>query len=334
MIYNISSFFNNPVRIASFLVKITFQAIISSKNYITVNGSKTIWNQDVGVIKEKISECIQLKDNYIAAYYKTRDTEMQGEIHKFEFSEQYIFGNLVAFCGRLSKIVDMFEKIRIFNNLYANRLEDLLPEEALLKDKLAFETSIQILKQREYDFLDFRDKSFDSDLEDFQRKVGVMTQTLRTKLEKAYHNIWDTHHGFQYLRRFEILAPLLEIKSIENKHKKMLSTFRNEMETIARIFKRYKKYPPVPRNYPDESGSIFWVRSLLAHLQQHISLLEREKALNKRKEYQILIKQFNDLGVNLMRFECDVEDSLKAMIIYRMVIVKVQQYLTKLNHCI
>ena len=311
MIYNISSFFNNPVRIASFLVKITFQAIISSRNYITVNGTKSIWNQDVDVIKEKISECIELKDNYIAAYVKTRDSEMKGEIHKFEFSQQYIFGNLVAFSARLSKIVEMFEKIRVFQELFESRLEDLLPEEAILKDKLAFETSIQILKQREYDFLDFRDRSFDSDLEDFQRKIAALTQTLRGKLEKTYQNIWSSHHGFQYLRRFEILAPLLEIKDIDSKHKKMLATFRHEMDVIAKIYKKYKNNPPIPRNYPEESGNIYWVRSLLAHLRQYIDLLEKEKALMKRTEYSKLIKQFNEVGVNLMKFECEVEDSLK-----------------------
>ena len=38
MIYNISAFYNNSVRVASLLVKITYQAIISCKSYITDNG--------------------------------------------------------------------------------------------------------------------------------------------------------------------------------------------------------------------------------------------------------------------------------------------------------
>ena len=318
LIYNVSSFFNNSVRIASFLVKITFQAIISSKNYITINGTKNIWNQDVKVIQDKIYECMELKNNYLAAYKKTRDGKMHGEIHKFEFSQQYIFGNFESFCARLTRILNMFEKIRVFTQLFENRLEDLLPEEVLLKDKLSFENSVQILKQREYDTLDFRDKRFDSDLDDFNKKVSHITQTLRTKLEKEYSNIWDTHHGFQYLKRFETLAPLLEIKDIEAKHKRMLATFKSEMDNIAKVFKRYKNNPPIPRNYPEESGGIYWVRSLLSHLRQYIVLLEKEKNLTKRKEYNKLIQQFNDLGVNLMKFECQIEDSLKNVKIRRL----------------
>ena len=38
MIHNVSSFYNNSVRVASLLVKITYQAIITCKSYITDDG--------------------------------------------------------------------------------------------------------------------------------------------------------------------------------------------------------------------------------------------------------------------------------------------------------
>ena len=49
MIYNISAFYNNSVRVASLLVKITYQAIISCKSYITDNGK--VWKDFVGFLK-------------------------------------------------------------------------------------------------------------------------------------------------------------------------------------------------------------------------------------------------------------------------------------------
>ena len=82
MIYNISAFYNNSVRVASLLVKITYQAIISCKSYITDNGKvltdsvgtvffrifsflqHSIWNQDLERVQEKLRQCIMLKDNY------------------------------------------------------------------------------------------------------------------------------------------------------------------------------------------------------------------------------------------------------------------------------
>ena len=82
MIYNISAFYNNSVRVASLLVKITYQAIISCKSFITDNGKvlidsvrtiffttfsflqHSIWNQDLERVQEKLRQCIMLKDNY------------------------------------------------------------------------------------------------------------------------------------------------------------------------------------------------------------------------------------------------------------------------------
>lgn len=40
--------------------------------------------------------------------------------------------------------------------------------------------------------------------------------------------------------------------------------------------------------------------------------------MTKRKEYNKLIQQYNDLGVNLMKFECEIEDSLKIVKIRRL----------------
>ena len=311
MIYNVSSFFNNSVRVASFLVKITFQAIISSKKYILVNGTKTIWNQPIELVEKKIKECIQLNKNYRAAYLKVKDMELKGEVRKFEFSQQYIFGNFDSFCGRLNNLLTMFYKIKTFTGLFETKLETLLSDDVLLKDRLSFETLVSTLKQREYDFLDFRNKKFDADFDDFNKRIQFLTTTLKTKLEKTYKGIWDTPHAFQYLKRFEKLANLLEIDDIERKQGRMISTFKAEMDLVSKIFKKYKNNPPLPRNYPDESGSIFWVRSLLSHLKQYIDQFEKEKSLKKRPEYRKLVKQYNETGVTLMRYELEIEEGHK-----------------------
>ena len=311
MIYNISSFYNNSVRVASFLVKITYQAIISSKKYITVDGSMTIWNQPMDFVEKKIQECIDLNTYYRAAYIKCKNTEMKGEIRKFNFSQQYIFGVFDSFCGRLKNLQTMFYKIKVFTELFESKMESLLSEEVLINDRLSFEAVVNTLKLREYDFLDFRNKKFDVDFLDFNRKTEMLTQTLKTKLEKTYKNIWDTPHAFQYLKRFEKLASLLDIDDIETKHKRILSTFKSELDLVTKLFKKQQNNPPVPRNYPDESGKIYWVRSLVNHLKQYIDHFETEGSLKRRPEYRKLVKQYNDVGVTLMKFECEIEEGHK-----------------------
>ena len=45
MIFDVSTFYNSPERVASLIVKITNQVIRSCKRYITENGNLTIWAQ-------------------------------------------------------------------------------------------------------------------------------------------------------------------------------------------------------------------------------------------------------------------------------------------------
>ena len=60
MIYNISTFYNSPERVASLLVKITNVVIQSCRRYITDNGIANIWDQDPELIEKKLTACIKL----------------------------------------------------------------------------------------------------------------------------------------------------------------------------------------------------------------------------------------------------------------------------------
>ena len=56
-----------------------------------------------------------------------------------DFSQQYIFGVFESFCKRLKDLLDMFDNIRTFGQLFSTKLESLLAEEILVNDRIAFE---------------------------------------------------------------------------------------------------------------------------------------------------------------------------------------------------
>ena len=311
MIFNCSSFFNNSVCVASLLVKITNQIIISCKRYITAGGRVTIWNQNIEDVERKLKECIALNEYYINVYHKVKagDDNRAGRI--FHFSEKYIFGKFDSFCNRLKNLLTMFKQIQLFTGLFRNRMEALLSEEAVEDDKRSFEAVVSILKLRDYNFLDYRNTKFDIDFVDFNKKIHNLTERVKRKLEDTYDDIWDTPHSFQYLARFEKLSMKLPIGGMDYKYKRMIMTFKNEMDRIRKFFERRKNRPPLPRNYPLTSGKIQWVRSLLNHLKRFIDHFERTHSLNSRKEYRKLVKQYNETGVILMKYEVFTEQNKK-----------------------
>lgn len=50
----------------------------------------------------------------------------------FQFSENYVFGKFDTFCGRLGKILAMFDLIDDYSNLFLRRMEGLLLGECKL----------------------------------------------------------------------------------------------------------------------------------------------------------------------------------------------------------
>ena len=311
MIYNVSTFYNSSERVASLLVKITNQVICSCKRYITESGRMTIWNQDREVIEQKLTECVKLNEQYRDAYHKIKNRKVGREAKEFSFSEKYIFGRFDSFCVRLKNLLCMFRKISLYTGLFQNRMEALLPEESVDEDKKSFDAAVRILTLKDYDYLDFRNQHFDKDYADFLSRMESLTERLRTKLELTYDGIWDTPHSFQYLTRFEKLTKVLPIGGMVDKYTRMIATFRSEMDRVMRFFKKQQHNAPVPRNFPETSGRIYWVRSLLYHLKHFIDHFEEEENLKKMPEYRKLVKQYNDTGVYLMKFELTEQEKFR-----------------------
>ena len=308
MIYQVSGFYNTSERVASLLVKIKNQVIRSCKKFITESGSLTIWNQERPEIERKLTQCIKLKNQYREAYEKISNRIIGRETRKFCFSEKYIFGRFDSFCKRLQNLLEMFKTINQFTNLFKSRMEALLPEDALADDQKKFEAAVNLLTQKDYDYLDFRNMAFDRDYGDFLNRMDDLTGRLQVKLETTYDGIWDTPHAFQYINRFERLSEILPIGGMTDKYTRMIATFKKEMERTLATFKRQTANPPIVRNYPVASGKIYWVRSLVYNLRSVINTFEKQKKMKKLPEYRKLVKQYNDTGVFLMQYELKIQE--------------------------
>jgi hypothetical protein len=62
----------------------------------------------------------------------------------------------------------MFRKISLYTELFQNRMEALLSDEAVDEEKKTFDAAVRILTLKDYDYLDFRNTQYDKDYADFQ----------------------------------------------------------------------------------------------------------------------------------------------------------------------
>ena len=318
MIYNISTFYNTPERIASLLVKITNVVIQSCRRYITDNGVANIWDQDPEIIEEKLTACIKLNQQYRDAYHEIRKRKEGREKKEFSFSEQYIFGRFDYFCTRLQNILNMFGKIKTNSQLFKSKFENLLAWDLIEDDQKYFEAAVKFLRMKEYDYLDFRNTQFDKDYSDFMTRMETLTERLRVELENAYEDIWGTPHSFQYIARFEKLSKLFPVGGLKEKYTRVIACFQEEMDGVIKIFKKLgNNKTPIARVYPDTAGKVYWVRSLLYHLKYFIDHFETNKSFHKLPEYKKIVKHYNDAGVLLMKYEILAQEAFKSFKIHQ-----------------
>ena len=312
MIQNISSFYNSPERVSSLLVKISNEVIKSCKRYITEGGRVNIWNQETEVIEHKLRNCINLNGQYREAYHYVKN-KVDGTLNKrFHFSEKSIFGRFDSFCERLENLLEMFRKISLFTKLFETKLEYLLPDDSVQEDKKGFETAMRVLTLKDYDYLDYRNKTFDKDFNDFIVRIEIISDNMKTKLDKTYDGIWDTPHAFHYLHRFKKLSKSIHIGGMTNKYERVITTIRREIEKLTKYFNKNKGNPLVAREYPHSPGRIYWVRSLVERMKYFLDHLEQIDSLKKLPSYKRLVKQYNNTGVMMMKYEIKIEEQLNV----------------------
>ena len=311
MIQNISSFYNSSERVSYLLVKISNQIIKSCKRYITEGGRVNIWTAKTSTIEKKLGECIRLNDQYREAYHHVKNKIDNMLSQKFSFSEKQIFGRFDCFCERLKNLLVMFQKISLYNRLFDSKLESLLPDESIEEDRKSYENAVRILTMKEYDYLDYRNKYFDKDFIDFLNRLENISEKMKKKLDVAYNEIWDTPHAFQYLHKFKKLSKIIPLTGMTSKKERMIITFKKEMERVSNYFNKNKNFPLVARDYPDNPGRIYWVRSLVERIKYFIDHLEEEGSFKKIPTYRKLVRQYNNTGVMLMKYEIQLEESLK-----------------------
>jgi len=203
LIQSSSMFYNTSEKISHLLVKITNQMIFRCKTYLTLGGKATIWSQPRTSVHTKILECIHLnkmyRKTYKLHYEKTRPRRDPG----FCISEHYVFGKFDGFCERLRKIICIFETLDGYETLFRTHVCGLLWDETIDEKEKEFGLSVKALTGKDYNYLDYRNKDFDTDFEDFMGKTEELRLALNKMIEKSYHDIWESPQAIKFLKRIE-----------------------------------------------------------------------------------------------------------------------------------
>uniref|UniRef100_A0A803XWP5 Dynein axonemal heavy chain 5 n=1 Tax=Meleagris gallopavo TaxID=9103 RepID=A0A803XWP5_MELGA len=274
MIQSVSLYYNTSEKISSLFVKVTTQMITACKSYITNNGTATIWNQPPDRVMEKLRE-------YQNCFRNMKKTlEQNSAERQFDFSEVYIFGKFETFNRRLVKIIDVFNTMKTYSVLQESKIEGL--EEMITK----YESIVDIMKKKDYNFLDQRKADFDQDYEDS-------------------NNALEEFLNFSVIFLIIIFLIRLQIPNlgINEKYQKILQNYGYDIEAVCKLYTKQKQDPPLARNLPPIAGKILWARHLFHRIQQPMDSFQQQPAVLQTPDGKRVIHNYNKVARVLMEFE-------------------------------
>ncbi|XP_065523675.1 dynein axonemal heavy chain 5 [Lathamus discolor] len=296
MIQSISEYYNTSEKISSLFVKVTNQMIAACKCYITNNNTATIWNQPQESVMEKLQAAIRLKQEYQSCFRKVKEKlEQNPSERQFAFSEVYIFGKFESFHRRLVKIIDVFNTVKTYSVLQESQIEGL--EGMITK----YETIVEIMKKRHYNFLDQRKIDFDQDYEEFCKEINDLHDQLRVFVDATFENILNTERALSTLKKFERLQ--IPNLGIDERYQKILQNYGHDIETVCKIYTKQKHDPPLARNLPPIAGKILWARHLFHRIQEPMETFQQHPAVLQTPDGKRVIRNYNKVAKVLVKFE-------------------------------
>ncbi|XP_019376784.1 PREDICTED: dynein heavy chain 5, axonemal [Gavialis gangeticus] len=296
MIHSISLYYNTSEKITSLFVKVTNQMITACKSFITNNNSATIWDQPQDIVVEKIQATIRLKQEYQRCFHKTKENlEQTPSERRFDFSEMYIFGKFETFHRRLMKITNIFITITTYSVLRNSKMEGL----EVMATK--YESIVDAIKRKPYNFLDQRKTDFDEDYEEFCKQTSDLHNQLRSFLDITFERITNTGRALDILKKFERLG--IPSLGIDEKYQDILLNYNHDVEMVSKLYTKQKNDPPLARNLPPIAGKILWARQLFHRIREPMDLFQQHPNVLQSSEAKRIIRNYNKVAKVLLEFE-------------------------------
>ncbi|CAG9857423.1 unnamed protein product [Phyllotreta striolata] len=307
LIHSVSQFYNTSERTSALMVKITNQMIETCKDYLTCRGQESIWSQDRGHVKDKLTHCIALNKVYRRTYETVKSQPfLPGRQQQFNFSENYVFGKFDVFCKRLARIIFTFDLIDDYTGLFQRRMEGLLLGDALEEAVQRFSDIKQAIVSKQYDYLDHRNVDFDADFGAFMAQTEQLRQGIAETVERNFDSVWETPQGIRFLTRFEKVSKKIPLAKMDEKYDRILKYCEKEVERIIKMYKKQKDDPPVARMYPPIAGRIKWSRALVSHLDDLLSSVTTHPILKTLPATVELSRKHVAAEIVLKAYETDI----------------------------
>ncbi|KAF5272454.1 hypothetical protein FQR65_LT04922 [Abscondita terminalis] len=295
MVCTTSRYYNNTSSITAIMVKVSNQMVIMCKNYLTCQGTETVWSQKKQVVLDKIKVCLDLYLKYYQCFTQCQNTMRIAGEQPFECSKIYVFGKLETFKIRLERIVDVLQRTIKYSILQSSTIEGI---EVFANKFIDFHKKISTKK---YDALNHRQEMFDNDYVEFRKSIANAEYNLEEFVGNSLEKMENVDNVLRLLKRFDKLG--FSCLHLEERYLEAFEMFQTEIEELRDLYNEERQDPQIPRNMPPVSGRIMWIRQLYSRIELPMKeFLKHDRVMRHRKS-QKCIQLYNSLSCVLIHYE-------------------------------
>ena len=124
---------------------------------------------------------------------------------------------------------------------------------------------------------------------------------LDALLIKYYFFLPQTENAIDLLDKFESISG--SNLDINEKYTKVLMNYGRDLESIRKLYQKYKQEPMIPRNLPPVAGRIAWSRQLYRKIEEPMKAFKTKPIILKNGEAKKIVRNYNKMAGVLMEYE-------------------------------
>ncbi|XP_046868615.1 dynein axonemal heavy chain 5-like [Drosophila willistoni] len=288
-------YLNTPVNVTGLMVKISNQITITSKNYITDNEHRSLWDISSSELIEKIEKCKEVIYNYKNIYVHTVEEMKNSNEKPWIVSSVYIFTCLEKFLQRLDKIK------WIANTEITYSILDRIMISGMEKFNSMIKGARITISSQMYDPLNYRIDNFDMDFNKFVKEVEEAEVEMQQFVKLLSTECPSAESVMLVLKRFEALS--LECLCLDRRYLEVAEMLEKEMFLLKDVYNEERGNPFIPRNLPPFAGRIVWIRSIFKKIDIPVQALKLRQCVLAHKKAQRTVRYYNYMNGIICHYE-------------------------------
>ncbi|XP_027024931.2 dynein axonemal heavy chain 10 isoform X2 [Tachysurus fulvidraco] len=304
MIWIISSHYNTDKRMMDLMDRIVWELC---ERVTCIVDIRTLFRDKHHLSKAKVLDGKQVLDQWKSCYFAVREViEKSGRESRWEFNRQRLFERTDYMSSVCQDLYDILQTMEDFYKIFGPEMKEVTGEPKRIDEVLQSVDSL-VVPIEELDFDPFNICKMDNwknVIQDFQKKVQEIEREAIYFIDQSFKSLRSASMAFEVLLKFQ------HIRSREALNNQMMMKFSDilvqyckEVDIINEMFIQNKDNPPLNKNQPPVTGSIFWERSLFHSIKNTIVQFQEVPEVLQSKQGIAAKAKFLEVGKCMRDYE-------------------------------